>query len=461
MPSRNRLAVVHMILTFVLLFTGFLGTPSPVFAAVSEVTITVTDETAGDMSSSTRCTLRKAIIAAAMTYDGTKHNGCFKGVKTIYLVDGAEYILSISRTVHNQDIIDPTVGDLDITTGLTLIGKMDNEGKGATIRGAVGFADRIIHIETTATVTLANLTITGGNAESYTTENITGGGIRNAKNSKLVLKNVKLINNGFPDMYDTKERLGGGIFNENGTVTIIDSTIEDNTAKHGGGIYNGGRMTIINSLIVNNSAHFTGGGIDSAPVAPLYTNTTTMINTTVTGNSTKDGEGAGIYVAAGSTVDLIHVTLAFNGVDELSQKVGLAMKNDSIVNMRNSLLVQNGYHCWPESNAVKITSFGYNLIDADQSCEFHSASFNDRILTYPIPPQILEGLAENGGPTKTHALVIGTEAVDAVPHNQCVSLTDQRGFNRFMEGKAQCDAGAYEDDSVPAFLSVYLPVINR
>jgi hypothetical protein len=41
---------------------------------------------------------------------------------------------------------------------------------------------------------------------------------------------------------------------------------------------------------------------------------------------------------------------------------------------------------------------------------------------------ILDGtLASNGGPTKTHALVFGSPAIDAVPAVSCATATDQRG----------------------------------
>jgi hypothetical protein len=58
-------------------------------------------------------------------------------------------------------------------------------------------------------------------------------------------------------------------------------------------------------------------------------------------------------------------------------------------------------------------------------------------------------LADNGGPTPTHALVRGSRAVDAVIDGTCPPpATDQRGMPRPQDGNgdgsAACDTGSYE-----------------
>ncbi len=54
---------------------------------------------------------------------------------------------------------------------------------------------------------------------------------------------------------------------------------------------------------------------------------------------------------------------------------------------------------------------------------------------------MLGALADNGGPTLTHALLPGSPALDAGNDAAC-SATDQRGVSR-PQG-AHCDIGAYE-----------------
>jgi hypothetical protein len=51
-------------------------------------------------------------------------------------------------------------------------------------------------------------------------------------------------------------------------------------------------------------------------------------------------------------------------------------------------------------------------------------------------------LADNGGPTLTHALVMGSEAIDSVPSGVCAPLTDQRDVTRPQA--LACDSGAFE-----------------
>jgi hypothetical protein len=58
----------------------------------------------------------------------------------------------------------------------------------------------------------------------------------------------------------------------------------------------------------------------------------------------------------------------------------------------------------------------------------------------PIDPK-LGPLALNGGPTRTHALLLGSPAIDAASTPDCPT-TDQRGVLR-PQGAA-CDIGSYE-----------------
>ena len=59
-------------------------------------------------------------------------------------------------------------------------------------------------------------------------------------------------------------------------------------------------------------------------------------------------------------------------------------------------------------------------------------------------------LADNGGPTPTHALPMGSPAIDAMPAASCASETDQTGKVRPQDGDgdmvADCDIGAFENE---------------
>ena len=55
---------------------------------------------------------------------------------------------------------------------------------------------------------------------------------------------------------------------------------------------------------------------------------------------------------------------------------------------------------------------------------------------------MLGPLADNGGPTQTHAVLPGSPAIDAIPAGDCVVATDQRGIARPRD--SGCDIGAFE-----------------
>jgi hypothetical protein len=59
---------------------------------------------------------------------------------------------------------------------------------------------------------------------------------------------------------------------------------------------------------------------------------------------------------------------------------------------------------------------------------------------------LLGALANNGGPTPTHALLPGSPAIDRIPSAFCTVPTDQRGVLRPYApiGGGACDVGAYE-----------------
>ena len=83
-------------------------------------------------------------------------------------------------------------------------------------------------------------------------------------------------------------------------------------------------------------------------------------------------------------------------------------------------------------------SRGNNLSD-DATCTMFGAT--DLAST---PAGIAESLANNGGPTQTHALLAGSAAINAANPQLC-SPTDQRGAPRV----GTCDIGAFEFGGTP------------
>ncbi|HJZ48490.1 MAG TPA: choice-of-anchor Q domain-containing protein, partial [Roseiflexaceae bacterium] len=97
------------------------------------------------------------------------------------------------------------------------------------------------------------------------------------------------------------------------------------------------------------------------------------------------------------------------------------------------------------------TSAGYNLIgDGTGGTGFNAPGDQVGTSANPIDP-LLGPLADNGGPTRTHALLVGSPAIDAgnpAPVGDgggACPPNDQRGFGRV----GRCDIGAYEFGSMP------------
>jgi hypothetical protein len=270
---------------------------------------------------------------------------------------------------------------------------------------------------------------------------------------------------------------GGGV-NNNGTLTINDGVITGNTAYDGGGINNNGKLTINNGVVAGNTAQGSGGGV-------INIGGMTINKSTINGNSIV-GDGGGIWnlgtlkindstisgntagkvlfstgggIANSATMSVNNSTISGNtvvrfGVGGIENLEGtLTISNSTIsanrgginvnlgtATLQNSIVANNsGQNCF---NIV--TSIGYNL-SSDGSCNFNSPG--DLNITNPM----LGPLQPNGGPTKTHALLAGSPAIDGGNPAGCTDgqgrllKTDQRGMPRpDKEDTGGCDMGAYE-----------------
>jgi hypothetical protein len=228
---------------------------------------------------------------------------------------------------------------------------------------------------------------------------------------------------------------GGGI-NNNGTLTINNSTISGNIASDaGGGIacsnYGAPRLIIKRSTITANSSGV-GGGV------AIFQCTAKIKNSTISGNSANDWGGGFYYFEATATIN--NVTVSGNSAPSGGGVAWGGWKGS--VTLQNTIVARNsGGNCW-NSN---MTSNGYNL-SSDDTCNFTGTG--DMNNTKPG----LGKLGNHGGPTQTMLLLEGSPAIDAGNPNGCTDgnghllKTDQRGYPRpakYKQGKP-CDIGAVE-----------------
>jgi len=282
---------------------------------------------------------------------------------------------------------------------------------------------RIITVPDSMNVLVQGLTISNGFAAS-------GGGIMIETGGALTLKNCDLSNNAATDF-------GGGLFNR-GTLTVRDSLISGNSVNNfaGGGLINRGTTaaaTLINTTVSGNQAVSGGGVFDDGVGTKL-----TLLNCTITNNTALlGGFSSGLH------------TNNSTGFNEQNAKV------------RNTIVAGNvGTN--PEVLGL-FSSQGHNLIGRSDGTNGFTNSVNgDKVGTTATALDArLAALANNGGPTKTHALLAGSPSLDAGDScafdNSCVPqyglsvTTDQRGagFNRLVDGPdagttATLDIGSFE-----------------
>ncbi len=254
-----------------------------------------------------------------------------------------------------------------------------------------------------------------------------------------------------PVSYDPELSGQGGGIDNNGTLTITDSTLLDNSATSAGALRSGGPTTVIDSTLSGNTATVYGGGaiMGSSPLTVIDSTfldnsaanyggaianeegLVSVSNSTFDGNSA--GAGGGIYNYIGTST-VTNSTLANNtagfggGIFNVQGNVDTAA---TIVADSDS-----GGDCQGQGgDPGTFVDNGYNL-DDDGSCRFTSStSFSDTPAS--LDPR---GIQSNGGPTQTIALEPGSPAAGGVTDSSLCSMPDQRGVAR----PTPCDLGASE-----------------
>lgn len=384
-----------------------------------------------------QCTLREAIQDPASTQ--------------ISFVPGLTGLVTLARPAAGG-------GTLAIDKGLSITGP----SRGIVIRRRSTDPDfRIIRIGS-ATVSLRNLTIRDGKADqgggiiNFGTLRLTnstvaansGSGIDN--HGPLTLTNSVVARNSDHGIDNHNNRTltlrnstvahnsGAGIVNRGGTLNLTNSTVAHNSV--GGISQDRGTSTITNARIVGNSTPFDGGGI------AMSNGRVTLTNSTVSGNSAPSGGGilnAGFggtdLVVTNSTVARNFASREGGGILNGSEEAGAAL--------RNSLVARNRAPTGPDvlSSDENNPVFARFSLIGDGSGSGITNTDGNQVgnvppNSSPIDPR-LGPLAANGGPTRTHALLQGSPAIDAASTPDCPA-TDQRGVTR-PQGTA-CDIGSYE-----------------
>jgi predicted outer membrane repeat protein len=171
-------------------------------------------------------------------------------------------------------------------------------GQGATIIQASSVhpgnpgpaTNRVITIEENLTVTISDLTLRHGNPVGSYPANA-GGGLFN-DNSTLSLTNVTFI--------DNRAEYGGGLATTRSSPTLTNVTFIGNSSGFGGGLYaTTGSATLTAVTFTDNLARLSGGGMYSHSGSPVLIDVR-FLNNVMSGPSFDNDGGGGMYTAFGS-----------------------------------------------------------------------------------------------------------------------------------------------------------------
>jgi Ca2+-binding RTX toxin-like protein len=277
------------------------------------------------------------------------------------------------------------------------------------------------------------LTISGNNNSRIFNVNISPSGA----NTPVTISGLKLTGG-----YDIG---GSAIANKYANLTVANAVISQNRAVfEGGGIWSrqGGGLTVRSSTISGNSSEFVGGGI-SAGSEP---GGSTIEGSTIAGNSAMTGRGGGVsfFGPGTSPLNIRNSTISGNSAgDAMDGGGGLYIYGGSSRTMVNTIVADNTAPVAPEINTGtnSAVNASFSLIENPSG-----AALTGGPAIFNLDPKLLP-LADNGGPTPTQALNVGSPAID---QGQATGF-DQRGAPRpfdlagvALAGDNDADIGAYE-----------------
>lgn len=184
-----------------------------------------------------------------------------------------------------------------------------------------------LKIDSTKNVTIQNLTIRNGNAQ--TTEEANGGGIGKYKSGELHLENCIVTDN-------TATNAGGGFcsFENAGDCTIKNCHFESNSAgSNGGGIYSRAKTLISNTEIIDNTATTSGGGCYFRDKDVTISGSQTRISN----NRATNSQGGGICVATNNSLVFKEGTIFEN----VAQLLGGGIYSIGPVTMTSGIITGN------------------------------------------------------------------------------------------------------------------------
>ncbi len=454
-PSRTRLSIGGLLLqTFLIVAIGMIsGSALADSTYIVNTTADLIDDNTDDgicHTSANTCSLRAAIMQANHLIE--------TGIVSINLPAG---YFAITRPINGPNGEDN--GDLNLTipnTANQFIAILGAGSANTVIDG--NQMDGVMTISAGRSAGIANLTVRNGLRQS----GVVGGGAILNHGSMVILDCL---------VGDSSTNGAGGAIYSDSLLNVVGSTIFSSTAQgNGGGIYSSGTLVVSGSTITGNIAIFNfaqGGGLYLSGPAKIRNSTIslnlasnggglltvdelTMVNSTISKNLSNTSGGG--LLNFGHTF-LYSTTIVGNYADFDGDSSGSGGGVFADITGGHRLVAVNTLI---SSNTMRTSTlfndcggvlevYGFNRIGEPSGCTYAG---NGAPAVGAVTRSTVGPLADNGGPTPTHALFVGSQAIDSTTPQGCIDdtgallTTDQRGAARVAG--ARCDVGAFEYSAV-------------
>jgi hypothetical protein len=279
-------------------------------------------------------------------------------------------------------------------------------------------------------------------------------------------------------MYDLTIRhgrtSGSGFGSDGGGISVANTHFEmyrcrisrninrANTARGGGFNLGSQSFHIVDCLLDSNqivSADRGFGGGLYLFNGNIPSSTSDIVNCTFTANSIQAptfsiGGGANV---SGNRTRFVNCTVTGNSAGQQGGGVNVSVLSNRLFDAINLISVGNispsGSDFYRADNSGSVS--GYNSIIGVSAAQ-SGPVFNGTSLNISTSDPLLEALADNGGPTFTHAIGVGSPAIGAGTSTGAPTL-DQRGYARI----GAIDIGAYQANGVPSWTGIVSNIWNN
>jgi FG-GAP repeat len=432
-------------------------------------------------------TLRGALAAA---HSGDTISFAFPNPRTIQLEQAGTLHVAAGVNILGPGSSELTIKGNGGSSDFLVSGSGDTTISGLTITGGGGSGGGIDTGGIAMSLTLNNDVITGNHAGTqgggiqntggglFVTNctvsgnfaGVAGGGVYSGLGTLITITGSTITGNTVTAQNQTDTGGGGGIWND-GFLTLINSTISDNSVEglagtgtttgnnaDGGGLLSlsDGSYTIIGCTFFDNAAEGgaaingdggtgVGGGARLATSGTI-TNCTFNDNFASGGNSTSgvggNGAGGGIEWLPNASPTLINCTIVGNEATG-RESFGGGIDDSDTGTVENSIIASNtASTSGPDINDNLTTALG-DMVGNGSGSNVTVVGGHNQVGTAqsPINPQ-LGPLQDNGGPTETMMPLANSTAIDAGDNVLLQSAFDQRGDLRVVDGTV--DMGAVE-----------------